>query len=149
MPPKSNPTMILPKEKIYSFLKNIIEKENLGFSREKCYEIIDLYKCDVRSMINDLQNLSFMNKLNIITAKDIQNFLKNMEKRKSTIIHEYLNTFNIEKYQLVIYIFNYLVKHNPNKSLFRFMEDVLHTNNYNITNFDTYFITNLKKSINS
>lgn len=141
----------LPKEHIYNFLDNIIQKESLDFSKETCYQIIDLYKSDIRSMINDIQNVSCLNKWNILTPKDIEIFIKNIKttkKIKNLMINKYLNKFNMEKYQFIINIFNYLVKKNPSRDLLDFIEEILHTNNYNTVTFDEYFINELIKITN-
>ena len=140
----------LPKNQIYNFLQIIIKKENLNFSKEKCYQIIDLYKSDIRSMINDIQNISCLNKWNILTQHDIKIFINTIKttknnKNQNLIINRYLNKFNMEKYQFIIYIFNYLVKKNPKKDLLDFIEEILHTNNYNTSTFDEYFINELSR----
>jgi DNA polymerase III delta prime subunit len=141
----------LPKEHIYNFLHNIIQKENLDFSKETCYQIIDLYKSDIRSMINDMQNISCLNKWDILTPTDIEIFItnikttKNNKNNKNKMINKYLNKFNMEKYQFIVYIFNYLVKKNPKKELLDFIEEILHTNNYNTLTFDEYFINELSR----
>ena len=141
----------LPKEHIYKFLDNIIQKESLDFSKETCYQIIDLYKSDIRSMINDMQNISCLNKWDILTPTDIEIFIKNIKttkKNKNLMINKYLNKFNMEKYQFIINIFNYLVKKNTSKNLLDFIEEILHTNNYNTLTFDEYFINELIKITN-
>ena len=143
----------LPKEHIYNFLDNIVQKESLDFSKETCYQIINLYKSDIRSMINDMQNISSLNKWNILTPHDIEIFIKNIKttknnKNKNLMINKYLNKFNIEKYQFIVYIFNYLVKKNPSKFLLDFIEEILHTNNYHTMTFNEYFINELSKVTN-
>ena len=55
----------LPKNDIIAFLKNITIKENLQIDDETLMSIQDLYKSDIRSMINYIQsnkNLSFNKK---------------------------------------------------------------------------------------
>ena len=143
----------LPKEHIYNFLDNIVQKESLDFSKETCYQIINLYKSDIRSMINDMQNISSLNKWNILTPHDIEIFIKNIKttknnKNKNLMINKYLNKFNMEKYQFIVYIFNYLVKKNPSKFLLDFIEEILHTNNYHTMTFNEYFINELSKVTN-
>ena len=64
------------------------------------------------------------------------------------MINNYLNKLNMEKYQFIVYIFNYLVKKNPSKDLLDFIEEILHTNNYNTVTFDEYFINELSKITN-
>jgi len=45
----------LPKEEIYEFVHKIAEEENLPLSREVIYTIQELYKSDIRSIINYIQ----------------------------------------------------------------------------------------------
>ena len=142
----------LPKNQIYKFLQVIINKENLNLSKAKCYQIIDLYKSDIRSMINDIQNISCINNWNVLTHHDIELFINTIKTTKNNknldlIINRYLNKFNMEKYQFIIHIFNYLVKKNPKKDLLDYIEEILHTNNYNTSTFDAYFINELSQII--
>lgn len=57
----------LPPEKIIDFLDNINHKENIGASREVLHAIQQLYKSDIRSMVNYMQS----NQYNIDTKKVI------------------------------------------------------------------------------
>jgi replication factor C subunit 3/5 len=46
----------LPREEIILFLKNIIEKEKITWSKENLDNLLNLFKSDIRSMINYLQS---------------------------------------------------------------------------------------------
>jgi replication factor C subunit 3/5 len=62
-----------PKEKIYMLLKNIATSENITISKDYLYYIIELYEfCDIRSMINHLQEYSYEIK-EVITNKNVYN----------------------------------------------------------------------------
>ena len=71
---------ILPKHKIFDFLKTIIETEKISLDTERLNHIINIYNNDVRSMINYIQvNQEKIKKIKIITNilyKKIDELLK-------------------------------------------------------------------------
>ena len=74
----------LPKKEIFKFLKNIVKKEKLKIDDNKINLILEVYKSDIRSMINFIQcnhdndglnvkiikNEDWVNLINIIKSKD-------------------------------------------------------------------------------
>ena len=60
----------LPKKDIFSFLKNIIISEKLDIEDEKLHSILDIYKSDIRSMINFIQCNHDNNGLNVKIIKN-------------------------------------------------------------------------------
>ena len=69
----------LNKTYIYNFLKNICLKENIKIKKYQIYNIIDLFKYDIRSMINFLQsNYSLINKNFMINIKIYKNIINDI-----------------------------------------------------------------------
>ena len=82
----------LPKNDIIAFLKNITIKENLQIDDETLMSIQDLYKSDIRSMINYIQsnkNLSF-------NKKAINNTI--WENFTTIIVEKEMNIYTIVNY---------------------------------------------------
>ena len=72
----------LPKKHIMSFLKNIVEKEKINVSDTNIKSILNIYKSDIRSMINFIQcnhNDKGLN-VNIMTNAKWDNFISYLKK---------------------------------------------------------------------
>lgn len=147
MPFKFN---MLPTEKIYNYLENILEQENETTIKPSSIKNIILYfKSDVRSMINYIQGISQQKRKSKIIANSDISLLINYFINKPLFLSEkkmtkYLYEFNLEKHQLVIQIFNYIIKNyeiNPNFIIFT--RSILHSKNYYVEEFNKFFISNL------
>ena len=95
----------LPKKDILSFLNNIVEKENLNISKKQLDYIQNLYKSDIRSMINYIQiNYNDFFKTNveqIITDELYEEIIKHVKKGNIVKIMDFINNiiikYNISK----------------------------------------------------
>ena len=66
-----------PFNAVFSFIKNISQKENLNLSDESITHIIHLYKSDLRSMINFIQLNRLSQNYNSLNYKDFSILLSN------------------------------------------------------------------------
>ena len=108
----------LPKKDILSFLNNIVEKENLNISKKQLDYIQNLYKSDIRSMINYIQiNYNDFLKTNveqIITDELYEEIIKHVKKGNIVKIMDFINNiiikYNISKINLIKNFLKYLIK---------------------------------------
>jgi replication factor C subunit 3/5 len=111
----------LPKIEITGFLQQIAEKENIELSVVAIDTIQQLYKSDIRSMINFIQlhqsGLIWDN--NIITDDIYQYIYKLLTIDKSNIdafllyVHKISIQFNTDKRNLLNQFFNYILRKMP------------------------------------
>ena len=137
----------LPYKEINKLLSKIELNEQITINNNTKYKIIKKYNSDIRSMINELQTSN-----NIVLLDDgiLTQFIKKITnastlKNATNYFINICNKYNIDKYQCVMQLFNYLLMDNLNNSkLLNFMETVIHTNNYYSLNFDSFLIGNLR-----
>jgi DNA polymerase III delta prime subunit len=111
----------LPQTEITGFLQQIAQKENIELSKTSIDTIQQLYKSDIRSMINFIQlhqsGLIWDN--NIITDEiyhTIYISLTNIETNKTAFLrymHEISIQYNTDKRNLLNQFFNYIVRKMP------------------------------------
>ena len=130
----------LPIKNIISYLKNIIENENLNINNKLLNSIIEYFDNDIRSMINYMQSNN--KSKNILLNHDLLNKLFNYNK-----------TFDYENYIKYIYVIqkkcsidlNYIFKkyvyflihkciNNINSDILNKMEFLVHNANNNVIN---------------
>ena len=142
---------VLPKKYIVSFIKNICDNEKiLNIQCSDINNIITLFGSDIRSMINYLQRQYQTNKKNLFIISDnkIKELLDCFVKSKIALsereMNNYMYNYNIEKQELVIYIFKYITKHYTlTRNHIYFMKSVLHNDNYYVDEFNNFFISNI------
>lgn len=147
----------LPSTKIHTFIKNICDQENLPISDESISVIQNLYRSDIRSMINFIQlNQNIVVKQNNILNETI--WITLYEKFKAALPHSIIKTYlrqisihyNIDNKQIIKDYFNYLIKMKlANSAVLTKMEQILHNLDCQIDVLVDYFIlvnTDLHKS---
>jgi replication factor C subunit 3/5 len=141
----------LPRECIYNFLVEILKHEQITkISDSILNKIITNYKSDIRSMINYLQGLSQSTdcELKIISVSEIDELLEVFINKPVDIsekkLVKMLSLFNIEKYEIVIKILNYITSHYKiSNELIEFIRIVLHTKKVYTEDFNIFFISGL------
>jgi DNA polymerase III delta prime subunit len=131
----------LPSDNIIDFLKNISDSEQLNFSYNSLKSIQQLYKSDIRSMINFIQsNQNFDSGCIKIIDDDIWGQLLNKISNKENInnisnyIHSISLDFNIDKKNIIKDFLNYIIKKQPkyvNTNFLDFVENLIHSQNHN------------------
>lgn len=140
----------LPEELITQFLENIVEKENLNIPKEAIKDIQRLYKSDMRSMINCIQNnqhYNYENSVPVLThyfAEELyQLFVYN---GPIETILEKINGANLDTKYVMKFFFNHLIRNKPhiiNKQLLDFMASVVHFSDCNNRCLQMYCVTQL------
>ena len=139
----------LPKMLINDFLKKINDKENLCLSTEKINDIQEIFKSDIRSMINYMQtnqdnvNVNNTKLLNDDLWIELFNTIKN---NKNDIIkkelYNIIKVYNIEFKNLLKFFFNYVIRNKKiNKEFLYFCENLIHTSDAKEEITINYFLT--------
>jgi DNA polymerase III delta prime subunit len=108
----------LPKKHIMSFLKNIVESEKINITDNNIKSILNIYKSDIRSMINFIQCNHDNNGLNvnIMTKQKWEKFViylkKTTKKNKKHYIKKVCIHHNRDIKSFVLDFFLYIIKNN-------------------------------------
>ena len=142
----------LPQKDIVRFLKNISDSEKLELSDETLALIQNIYKSDIRSMINYIQSNQDIIKLvnskktftqfNIIDNTIWENIIESIRKKENIekinlYIHEISVKYNIDKKNIIKNFLNYIIRNKEtivNKSFLSFVENLIHSQNNNYNN---------------
>lgn len=140
----------LPPVKIIDFLDNINLKENIGASQDVLYAIQQLYKSDIRSMVNYMQS----NQCNIDTQKVIDSAVWDDLLESLNTSHEQANqTMNRIEYDYQIDDRNIIKEfiqhilftktHLVTQKLLKVGEFIYHLHDKNVKYLRNYFIHNI------
>ena len=143
----------LPKENTKVFLKNIANGEKLNIDDEGYDALLDMYKSDIRSMINFMQLNKDVMKLDKVTLsntimKNIFDKIKNKEDFNSIIqyIHDISIQYNHDKKTIIKKLLNYIIRMQPKyvtEEYIIFCKTILHDTNIEIYNILKYTILKL------
>ena len=136
----------LPNNDIFKFLKNIITKENLNINDNQIHSILNIYKSDIRSMINFIQCNHTNDGLNVkIIKKDYWiKLIKRLKLSDKSAINYIKNScieYNIEIKNFILEFLFFLIKTYPESIKYMDnMEFISHSNNINNDYLLKYFI---------
>jgi len=136
----------LPNNDIFKFLKNIIIKENLNINDTQIHSILNIYKSDIRSMINFIQCNHTNDGLNVkIIKKDYWiKLIKRLKLSDKSAINYIKNScieYNIEIRNFILEFLFFLIKTYPESIKYMDnMEFISHSNNINNDYLLKYFI---------
>ena len=154
----------LPKNEIIQFLKNISICENLHLSDKSLYCIQQLFKSDIRSMINFIQSNQDVLKINddgvynfsiiendvwedlILKFKNKQPTIDNIE----NIIYKISVKYNMDKKNIIKSFINYIIRNKQeiiNSDFLNFVENVTHTTNLSNSIYVHYALSRLSSFI--
>ena len=151
----------LPKQDIYNFVKNILDKENIELPRSAIDTIQTIYKSDIRSIINFIQlnqNLSVNYEdyiINNAVWENIHNLLNNTQSTTSEMIsyiHNISSIYNIDKKNIIQSYFNYIIRNYDNlisPKLLSIIETIIHNYDNKSDCTINYFCIFIKKYYNS
>jgi replication factor C subunit 3/5 len=145
----------LPSQKIHEFIKDICVKEGLDLNNKSITVIQNLYKSDIRSMINFIQlnQNTVVKQENILNAsvwERLDELFENadgteylvLHNRMKEFIHELSIHYNIDKKQIIKDYYNFKIKSTQNldSDTLNSMEVVLHNYDCKIDILVDYFI---------
>jgi replication factor C subunit 3/5 len=143
----------LPEKEIKDFLMNIVKKENININENCIKQIQQLYKSDIRSMINFIQsNQNILNEDFHIVDNEILEVLfllfKEGEKTETIIkkIQEISNDYNIDKKNIVKYFLNYVIRNKYcylEAEILDFVENIMHFQDCNNIHYINYAVSRL------
>lgn len=151
----------LPSEDINLFLKNIAKSEKLNINEKSIECIQQLYKSDIRSMINFMQSNQYNFKLNDDNFNNNLNFniidnntwellSDKLKKEKLEDLNSYVNSvsikYNIDKKNIIKDYLNYIIRNKPNLITWQFLnfvENLMHSQESNNQIFVNYSLSRL------
>jgi len=143
----------LPKNEIFNYLNNIVFYEKININEEQINHLIQLFKSDIRSMINFIQT-NFTNKDNHIqiikenTWKDFTNFIlkKNNNNKIKNYFDNVCSNYNIDYRICLNNICSYIIKnYKVNKDILNIIEIIIHNNEANNIVYVNYFCDNISE----
>jgi DNA polymerase III delta prime subunit len=149
----------LPEPEIFKFLMHISKSENLKLNDKSIYLIQQLYKSDIRSMINFMQSNQNNNieDFNIID-KDVWDNLYTLIQQKPILpsLISHVNNisikYNIDKKNIIKDFLNYIIRNktndiNNNNDFYYFIENILHFEDCNNTYYVNYSLLRISSLI--
>lgn len=144
----------LPENHIISFLETIIQKEELQIKKEDIQSIQKMYDSDIRSMVNYIQGIyanSSSYKQDIFNEKLLEQLYDLFTNNKSCdiIISHIQNIsllYKITQKNIIKKLLNYIVIKKTDildNNMLLFMENILHTQQYNINHYILYTVYQL------
>jgi replication factor C subunit 3/5 len=148
----------LPEEDIHVFLKHIAYVEKLNINDKIIKSIQQLYKSDIRSMINYMQTNQdvFSSEYKIINNDTLENiYIKIINNKSLSEFIEYIRKisidYNIDTKNIIKYLINYIIRFKQekiNKELLDVVENIMHNHNCNNNHYIGYVYTQLSKKLN-
>ena len=139
----------LPKDDIFLFLKNIVEKENLSVTDSHLQNIRSIFKSDIRSMINFLQSNHTQidgNSLKIISSEFWESLLskfKNDGENVQIFIQDSCVLFNINIVTFLKKFLLFIIRNKTdkiNKKFLTLTKNIMHNIETNETFLLNYFV---------
>jgi replication factor C subunit 3/5 len=145
----------LPKEEIIRFLQSIFFHEKIKIDKQKIVYIQEMYKSDIRSMINFIQvNQNELNKINVIHEKVWKEMTEKIKSKNITQQNKYVQQislkYNLDKKNIIKNYFNYLILYIPiTPSLLNIIENVVHTQKCKNIYYVNYVLSKLSAFFNN
>lgn len=155
----------LPENEVIQFLQNICVLEGLSLNTKTLTSIKQLYKSDIRSMINFIQsNQNICNDLlciidhsvweNLLNRiKESNNHPYHIKREKINAIVNHIHSisiqYNIDKKNIIKDFINYIIKHHSNylnSAFLHFVENIMHFQNHNM-DYVSYTVVKLSSLI--
>jgi len=144
----------LPEQDIISFLKNISVSENLNMTDKSLRLIQQLYKSDIRSMINFMQSNQHItdDEFNIIDETVWEELYSKIVEHKTSLlsIAAFINTtsskYNIDKKNIIKDFLNYIIRHKEphiSPEFLNFVENIMHFEDCKNSHFVNYSLSKL------
>jgi DNA polymerase III delta prime subunit len=140
----------LPEELITHFLENIVEKENLDIDKQTIKQIQQLYKSDMRSMINCIQNNQHthleLSKIILTNQFAEELYAMFVDKQPIPLILAMIDSINSDPKYVMKFFFNYIIRNKPEivcREVLDVISYAVHFPDCNALCFQMYCITKL------
>lgn len=140
----------LPENEIVQFLNNISVKENLNLNDNSLKLIQQLYRSDIRSMINFMQTNQNVKDINIIDKTVWENLYKKLPSinESEKYINEISIKYNIDKKNIIKDFLNYIIRnYKITEKCLTFIENIMHFQDCKNNYYITYSLLRLKSFI--
>ena len=148
----------LPETHIIHFLETISTSENLNLSQKSLQLIQQLYKSDIRSMINFMQSNQNITEDNILYIIDdcvwdtLYAKIQNKEEIGSLteFIHNVSYKYNVDTKHMIKDFLNYIIRNKEHLNVpafFDFVENIMHFEGCKHSYFVHYFLLKLSKLV--
>lgn len=148
----------LPEQEIIKFLSNIAQAEKLNMSEKSIMLIQQLYKSDMRSMINFMQtnqNQMVEEEFKIIDNdiwQDLYNKFSMREKMENLVsfVQQLSVNYNIDKKNIIKHYLNYIIRNKPEtvtSEFLIFVENIMHFQDCRNSHYVNYSLVRLSSFI--
>ena len=148
----------LPEQDIINFLSNIAKAEKLNMSKKSIKLIQQLYKSDMRSMINFMQtnqNHMIESELRIIDNdiwQDLYNKFAKRDKMDNLVnfVQQLSMNYNIDKKNIIKHYLNYIIRNKPEivtDKFLVFVENIMHFQDCRNSHYVNYSLVRLSSFI--
>ena len=143
----------LPEKDIINFLSHISRSEKLNIENKTLKSIQQLYKSDIRSMINYMQsNQHLLEDQKVIDTKVWENLTYVLQKQDKlgniiNLIDNISSTYNIETKNLIKDYLNYIIRYKSNyisKDFLNYAEFIMHLHDPKVEHVRNYSIIRLQ-----
>ena len=143
----------LPEKDIINFLSHISRSEKLNIENKTLKSIQQLYKSDIRSMINYMQsNQHLLEDQKVIDTKvweNLTNVLQKQDKIANAVIliDDISSKYNIETKNLIKDYLNYIIRYKSNyisKDFLNYAEFIMHLHDPKVEHVRNYSIIRLQ-----
>lgn len=142
----------LPQNLIIEFLTKISVSENLSLSNETLLSIQQLYKSDIRSMINYMQsNQNIMSEHKVLDDKLWETFTEivcadDFQETGPSFLDTISNDYNIEAKNIIKDYLNYIIRYKSQfltRDFLKFAEFIMHLQDPNVEHIKIYSVIRL------
>ena len=143
----------LPEENIINFLKNISDVEKMNINDKLLKQIQQIYKSDIRSMVNFMQSNQDIinNNINIIDNNIWNTLYTKCIHDENEIIYNYIKEisrkYNIDKKNIIKDFLNYIIRNKKEivkPDFLKFIENIMHFPECNQKYYLNYIISKMR-----
>lgn len=145
----------LPEQNIISFLNKINNAENLNLTNDILQSIQQIFKSDIRSMVNYMQSNEHKLNQTLIISNNTWTILTISFKKSiqdgSKCIYKIIKTHNIDIKYIIKEYFTFLINRKImfNNDFFKFAEFVIHSTELNPDDLINYFVEKMNCFLSS
>lgn len=145
----------LPEQNIISFLNKINNSEKLNLNNEILHSIQQIFKSDIRSMVNYMQSNEHKLNQTLIISNNTWNILTTSLKKSiqdgSKCIYKIIKTHNIDIKYIIKEYFTFLINRRImfSNDFFKFAEFVIHSTELNPDDLIKYFVEKMNYFLSS
>jgi replication factor C subunit 3/5 len=140
----------LPEDKIIDFLNKINIHENLKLSKNILQSIQQIFKSDIRSMVNYMQSNEHTLNQTIIISNNVWNTLSEKIKQNTkdsiNYIYEIIKTYNMDIKNIIKDYVSFIINNRIliSSEFLKFAEFIIHSHETNMDDLIHYFVEKVR-----